>query len=99
MNAPHPVREFKHHGLVEDFSRPGVRFERRPARTPDGKVAEGLDAIRWWREGKIRQIAEYCCFDVKVTRLVHEYGAAHGELFYDDHFGSRVPMTVDWKLS
>ena len=42
MNAPHPVREFKHHGLVEDFSRPGVRFERRPARTPDGKVAEGL---------------------------------------------------------
>ncbi len=42
MNAPQPVREFKHHGLVADFSRPGVRFERRPARTPDGKVAEGL---------------------------------------------------------
>jgi 6-oxo-cyclohex-1-ene-carbonyl-CoA hydrolase len=42
MNAPHPVREFKHHGLVADFSRPGVRFERKPARTPDGKVAEGL---------------------------------------------------------
>ena len=42
MNAPHPVREFKHHGLVADFSRPGVRFERRPARTPDGRVAEGL---------------------------------------------------------
>ena len=42
MNAPHPVREFKHHGLVADFSRPGVRFERRPARTPDGKVADGL---------------------------------------------------------
>jgi hypothetical protein len=64
-----------------------------------GKVAEGLDAIRWWREGKIREVAEYCCFDVKVTRLVHEYGANHGELFYDDHFGNRVPMTVDWKLS
>lgn len=64
-----------------------------------GKVAEGLDAIRWWREGKMHQIAEYCCFDVKVTRMVHEYGATHGELFYDDHFGNRVPMTVDWKLS
>jgi DEAD/DEAH box helicase domain-containing protein len=25
-----------------------------------GKVAEGLDAIRWWREGKIMEIAEYC---------------------------------------
>ena len=42
MNAPQPVREFKHHGLVADFSRPGVRFERPPARPPDGKVAEGL---------------------------------------------------------
>src|SRR6187455_1331411 len=27
-----------------------------------GKTADGLDAIRWWREGKVRQIAEYCCF-------------------------------------
>jgi len=42
MNAPQPVRTFKDHGLVADFSRPGVRFERRPARTPDGKVAEDL---------------------------------------------------------
>ena len=42
MNAPQPVRAFKDHDLVADFARPGVRFERRPARTPDGKVAEGL---------------------------------------------------------
>ena len=42
MNAPQPVRAFKDHDLVADFARPGVRLERRPARTPDGKVAEGL---------------------------------------------------------
>ena len=42
MNAPQPVRAFKDHDLVADLARPGVRFERRPARTPDGKVAEGL---------------------------------------------------------
>ncbi len=42
MNAPHPVRAFKDHDLVADFARPGVRFERRPARTPEGKIAEGL---------------------------------------------------------
>ena len=34
------------------------------------KTAAGLDAIRWWREGRLLEIAEYCCFDVKVTRLV-----------------------------
>jgi 6-oxo-cyclohex-1-ene-carbonyl-CoA hydrolase len=36
------MREFKNHDLVDDFSKPGVRFEKRPARTPDGKAAEGL---------------------------------------------------------
>ena len=45
-----------------------------------GKTAEGLDAIRWWREGRLMPIAEYCCYDVKVTRLLHEHAVAHGEL-------------------
>jgi 6-oxo-cyclohex-1-ene-carbonyl-CoA hydrolase len=36
------MREFKNHDLVDDTSKPGVRYEKRPARTPDGKVAEGL---------------------------------------------------------
>ena len=45
MNAPEPLpamREFKDHDLVDDFGRPGVRYELRPARTPDGAEAEGL---------------------------------------------------------
>jgi 6-oxo-cyclohex-1-ene-carbonyl-CoA hydrolase len=42
MNAPEPHRAFKDHALTADFSRPGVRFERRPARTPDGTPADGL---------------------------------------------------------
>ncbi len=42
MNAPDAPRNFKDHSLVADFSRPGVRFERRPAKTPDGTVADAL---------------------------------------------------------
>jgi len=61
-----------------------------------GKVAEGLDAIRWWREGKIMEIAEYCCFDVKVTRMVHEHGVKNGELFYADRFGRKQRVQVQW---
>jgi len=26
-----------------------------------GKTGDGLDAIRWWREGRLCDIAEYCC--------------------------------------
>ncbi len=60
-----------------------------------GKTGDGLDAIRWWREGKVMEIAEYCCFDVKVTKLVHEYAAQHGELHYVDRFGRRQTLKVD----
>ncbi len=61
-----------------------------------GKVAEGLDAIRWYREGKMMEIAEYCCFDVKVTKMVHEHGVKNGELFYNDRFGRKTRLEVKW---
>jgi hypothetical protein len=62
-----------------------------------GKTGDGLDAIRWWREGRLLEIAEYCCFDVKCTRLVHEYGAEHGQLHFTDKFQNRRSVQVDWK--
>lgn len=61
-----------------------------------GKTAEGLDAIRWWREGKVMEIAEYCCFDVKVTKMVHEHGVQTGGLFYIDRFQRRQQVAVPW---
>jgi len=63
-----------------------------------GKTGDGLDAIRWWREGKVLEIAEYCCFDVKVTRLVHEHGAAHRHLLFNDRFQQRRRVDVEWVL-
>ncbi len=62
-----------------------------------GKTGDGLDAIRWWREGRLLEIAEYCCFDVKCTKLVHEHGIAHGTLHYVDKFRNRRSLKVDWK--
>jgi hypothetical protein len=60
------------------------------------KTAASLDAIRWWRDGRITEIAEYCCFDVKVTRLVHEHGCRHKELFFHDRFARRQRVAVEW---
>ena len=62
-----------------------------------GKTADGLDAIRWWREGRILEIAEYCCFDVKVTRLVHEYGRDQKQLFFLDRFQQKRKVEIDWQ--
>ena len=60
------------------------------------KTAAGLDAIRRRREGRLLDIAEYCCFDVKVTRLIHEHGCQHKELFFHDRFAQRQRVALDW---
>jgi len=62
------------------------------------KTAEGLQAIRWYRQGKMLEIAEYCCFDVKITKLVHEYGATHGQLYYKNRFNQKLAVPVKWNL-
>jgi DEAD/DEAH box helicase domain-containing protein len=61
-----------------------------------GKTGDGLDAIRWWQEGKVMQIAEYCCYDVKATKEVHEFGVRHGHVKYGDRFGRIQVVQVDW---
>ncbi|MBM3823342.1 MAG: helicase [Verrucomicrobia bacterium] len=60
------------------------------------KTAEGLQAIRWYREGKLLEIAEYCCYDVKITRLVHEYGRAQRQVFFHNRFGAKQSAAVEW---
>jgi len=60
------------------------------------KTAEGMQAIHWFRQGRLMEIAEYCCYDVKITRLVHEYGAAHKKLFYTNRFGHKLAVNVSW---
>ena len=42
MNGPEPHVPLKSHDLVDGAGRPGVRYELRPARRPDGAPAEGL---------------------------------------------------------
>lgn len=60
------------------------------------KTAEGMQAIHWYREGRLLDIAEYCCFDVKITKLVHEFGSQNHRLFYQNRFGKTLPVTVSW---
>ncbi len=60
------------------------------------KTSDGMQAIRWYREGKLLEIAEYCCFDVKITRLIHEYGRVNKRLYYIDRFGNKQIIPVNW---
>jgi DEAD/DEAH box helicase domain-containing protein len=60
------------------------------------KTSDGLQAIRWFREGRLVELAEYCCYDVKITRAVHEYGVANRQVFYKNRFGQKLAVPVQW---
>jgi len=60
------------------------------------KTSEGMQAIRWFKEGKLLDIAEYCCFDVKITKMVHEFGRDHKYLNYANRFGKKMTVAVNW---
>ena len=60
------------------------------------KSGDGLDAIRWWREGKLDALYDYCEQDVDVTRRLWEFGKQNRYVqFYDKRYKlQRVP--VNW---
>ncbi|MGD1979596.1 MAG: ribonuclease H-like domain-containing protein, partial [Akkermansiaceae bacterium] len=68
------------------------------------KTADGLDALKWWQLYKktgdtvhLMNIAEYCCYDVKVTKEVYEYGLKHGFVKYADRNGNPLEVEAPWK--
>ena len=63
------------------------------------KIADGLQALKWYKQGKILEIAEYCCYDVKITKMVHEFGAENGCVFYNNRFGKVLNVDVDWSTA
>ncbi len=46
----------------------------------ESKSADGLQALRWWQEGRILEIIKYCRQDVKITRDLYCYGRDKGYL-------------------
>jgi len=63
-----------------------------------GKRADGLAALRWFREGRFAEIALYCQDDVRVTRDLHRFGCDNGHIFCFDKKRQPVRLAVDWSL-
>jgi DEAD/DEAH box helicase domain-containing protein len=62
-----------------------------------GKSADGLDAVRWYREGRLDLIEEYCTDDVAVTRDLFRFGVEHGRLGYRTRTGRIGWVPVNWE--
>ena len=62
-----------------------------------GKSADGMQALKWYKEGKLDKIIEYCKVDVEVTRDIHRFALENGKLLYDSKLGIKT-VSVEWKL-
>ena len=62
-----------------------------------GKSGSGLDALRWFKEGRFDLITKYCLDDVKLTKEVYDYGKEHGRLFATSRFSEeKLQIAVFW---
>ena len=61
------------------------------------KSADGLQALAWFREGRIQEVKDYCLKDVEVTRKLYEHGKEKGQIRFIPR-GSIQPqiIAVDW---
>lgn len=60
------------------------------------KTADGLQALQWWKEGRLDDIAAYCRSDVDITRRLYEYGRDNAHLLFTNKAGQKVRVPVDW---
>jgi len=62
-----------------------------------GKIADGLQSLQWWKEGRLDLIEQYCRRDVEVTRDLYLFGRNNGYILYRDREGRTMRLPVDWK--
>jgi len=62
------------------------------------KLADGLQALQWWKEGRVDLIEAYCKKDVEVTRNLFHYALENGYLLFDRKAEGRMRIPLDWNL-
>ena len=60
------------------------------------KSADGLQALQWWKEGRIKEIVEYCVKDVQLTRDLFLFGKENKYLLFKNKAGQKVRVPVSW---
>jgi DEAD/DEAH box helicase domain-containing protein len=60
------------------------------------KTADGLQALKWWKQGRIQEIIDYCKADVKITKDLFQYGQKNGYLLFMNKAKNTVRLPIDW---
>lgn len=60
------------------------------------KSGDGLQALQWWKAGRIEDIVAYCKKDVEITKNIYLYGRENGYLLFCNKAGNVVRIPVNW---
>lgn len=61
------------------------------------KSADGLQALRWWKEQRLEEIEAYCRQDVALTRDLYLFGREQGYLLFTNKAGKAVRVRALWQ--
>ena len=63
----------------------------------ESKSGSGLDAIKYFQEGRMDELKKYCLDDVRITKEVYEYGLKHGKInFVSNRDYQKYEVPVNW---
>lgn len=51
------------------------------------KLADGIQSLRWWKQGEVDKVREYCKKDVELTKRLFDYALQNSAIKYRD-FGA-----------
>jgi DEAD/DEAH box helicase domain-containing protein len=63
------------------------------------KNGGGMEALRWFKQGEMKRLAEYCRKDVEITRDLFLFGLRQQHLLFQNKAGQEVRLPVDFARS
>ncbi len=63
------------------------------------KTGHGLDAIKYYKEGRLKELSSYCLMDVELTRDIYDWGKKKGKLFFKNKWNRRIESVIDFSFT
>jgi|SRR3989344_3358434 len=63
----------------------------------EDKSGHGLEALEWFKAGRIEDVKKYCLDDVRLTRDLYEYGKKNGHVLFESFIDRKIhSIPVSW---
>lgn len=63
-----------------------------------GKSGHGLEALEWFRQGRVAEVKKYCLDDVRLTRDLYDYGKKNGHVLFESFVDRKIhSIPVSWQ--